>query len=582
MQKIDELYNKAANAFNAGDYEKAKQWANKCLLLDKNEFRSLNLLGAILAAEGKTEAAANAYQKSLEANPKNPQTINNLANLLAKEGELQKAINLYEHALVLDPSFVMARQNLAKTLLKMGLLNEAISEAAKCFELDSTDGFSLITLASALRQKREYEAAIEACNIALSYPQNKKDALIELGLIKQEQKLFDEALECFVRALKLDPNHAPSYCNISSILIDKGQISQAKGAIIKAFELDPNDAVNHINLGVLLKWEGKREEAKNAFNRAIELGDPRGAAKTNLGIMLMAEGDYENGLALYDYRPRTTHLNSHLPIYSGEDLENKTLLVYHEQGFGDTINFARLLKHEKLGGAKIIFSPQEPLLPLFKASTLGVSVMSQDEIVAQKPHFDYHASLIDLLKIIEIRADKIPQNINYVVTNPQKVKSFASKLDPKKTKVGIVWRGRKEYLGDMFRSIDAKLFTILKNESMQFVSLQKEFEPLDMESLKNELNILDFSEELDDFSDTAALISLLDIVISVDTSVAHLAATMQKPTWILLPLSADWRWGLNGEITPWYNKARLFRKKVGEEWGAVFEEIKEELQKTLQ
>lgn len=572
MQKTDELYNKAANAFNAGDYEGAKSWANKCLAVDKKEFRSLNLLGVILAMEGKSEAAANAYQKSLEANPRNPQTINNLANLLSKEGELQKAASLYQNAIVLDPGFLTARQNLAKTSLKLGNLDEAISEAAKCFELDSTDGSSLITLGNALRQKKEYEAALEAYTIALGYPKSQKDALIELGLLKSEQKLHDEALGYFVKVLQLDPNHAASYCNVSSILIDKGQISQAKGAIIKAFELDPNDAVNHINLGVLLKWEGKREEAKNAFAKAIELGDPKNAAKTNLGLMLMAEGDYENGFALYDYRPKTG-LICDAPAYGGEELEGKTLLVYHEQGFGDTINFARLLKHKKLSGAKIIFSPQEPLLSLFKASTLGVSVMSQDEITAQNPHFDYHTSLIDLLRTLQIRADAVPQNIDYIVADAKKAEQFASKLDTKKRKIGLVWSGNKQYLGDVLRSIDHKLFGALKNPSVQFVSLQKECEPLELETLKNQLDILDFSAELEDFSDTAALISSLDMVISVDTSVAHLAATMGKPTWILLPLAADWRWGTSGETTPWYESVKLLRKGMDEEWSDVLAKV---------
>lgn len=576
MQKTDELYNKAANAFNAGDYEGAKSFANKCLAVDKKEFRALNLLGVILAMEGKSEAAANAYQKSLESNPRNPQTINNLANLLSKEGELQKAANLYQNAIVLDPGFLTARQNLAKTSLKLGNLDAAISEAAKCFELDSTDGSPLITLGNALRQKKEYEAAEEAYTIALGYPKSQKDALIELGLLKSEQKLHDEALGYFVKVLQLDPNHAASYCNVSSILIDKGQISQAKGAIIKAFELDPNDAVNHINLGVLLKWEGKREEAKNVFAKAIELGDPKNAAKTNLGLMLMAEGDYENGFALYDYRPKTG-LICNAPYYGGEELDGKTLLVYHEQGFGDTVNFARLLKHEKLSGAKIIFSPQEPLMSLFKSSTLGATVMSQDEIMAQNPHFDYHTSLIDLLRTLEIRADAIPQNIEYIEANKEKAEQFAQKLDPKKPKIGLVWSGNKQYLGDTLRSIDHKLFAALKNPSVQFVSLQKEYDESELETLKNELGIMDFGAELADFSDTAALIASIDMVISVDTSVAHLAATMGKPTWILLPLAADWRWGVSGETTPWYKSVKLFRKAENEDWDSTLSRVASEL-----
>lgn len=576
MQKTDELYNKAVNAFEAGDFEAAKKWANECLKVDKKEFRSLNLLGVLLANEGKNEAAANAYQKSLESNPRNPQTINNLANLLSKEGELQKAKNLYKNALILEPNFLVARQNLAKTALKMGDYDEAISEAAKCFELDSTDGEALITLGNALRQKKEFVAAEEAYSIALGYPKSQKDALIELGIMKSEQKLFDEALAYFVSVLQLDPNHAASYCNISGILIDKGELSKAKGAIIKAFELDPNDPVNHINLGVLLRWEARFDEAKEAFLRAIELGDPKNAAKTNLGLLLMLFGDYENGLELYEYRPKTG-LECNVPLYAGEELVGKTILVYHEQGFGDTINFARLLKHPKLQNANIIFSPQEPLQQLFKASTLGVKVMTQDEIVAQNPHFDYHTSLIGLLRTLAIRADAIPQNIEYIKDDAAKVDFFASKLPSGKPKIGIAWRGNKEYTGDTLRSINAATFALLKNDSYTFVSLQKECEVADIELLQNELGLIDMSEYLNDFTDTSALIESLDIIITVDTSVAHLSATKGKPTWILLPSSPDWRWGIEGTSTPWYASAKLYRKAICEEWEAVFERLRADL-----
>jgi Flp pilus assembly protein TadD len=577
LQKIDELYNNAANAYEAGDMDGAKSWANKCLKIDQKEFRSLNLLGVILANEGKNEAAANAYQKSLEANPRNPQTINNLANILSKEGELQKAANLYKNAIIMDPYFTTARQNFAKTSLKLGNYDEAISESAKCFELDSTNGEPLITLGNALKNKKEFIAAEEAYKIALNYPKNKKDALIELGILKSEQKLSDEALGYFVEVLQIDPNHSGSYCNISSILIDKGELVKAKGAVIKAFELDQNDAVNHINLGVLLKWEGKYEEAKEAFLKAIELGDPKNAAKTNLGLLLMLSGDYEQGLAFYEYRPKTGIL-CNAPKYEGEDLGGKTLLVYHEQGFGDTINFARLLKHEKLKNASIIFSPQEPLQALFAASSLGVTVMSQAQIVEQNSHFDYHTSLINLLLSLHIRANNIPENVKYICDDKEKVKFFADKLPNGKQKIGIVWSGNKQYTGDILRSINATSFVALKNIPATFVSLQKEFQQEDMELLQKELGLIDLSELLVDFTDTSALIESLDLVITVDTSVAHLSAAKGKPTWILIPSVPDWRWGMSGDCTPWYDSVRLFRQTTGGNWEEVFERIKTNLQ----
>ncbi len=575
MQKTDELYAKAAQKFEIGDYEGAKKLANECLKLDNKEFRALNMLGVLLANEGKDEAAINAYEKSLESNPKNPQTINNLANLLSKSGELQKAASLYQNAIVLDPSFLVARNNFAKTALKLGRYDEAISESARSFEMDSTDGSPLITLGNALRQKKDYPAAEEAYKIALNYSgEVHKGALIELGILKNEQKLFDEAIGYFVAVLQIDPNHSGSYCNISSILIDKGEIQKAKGAIIKAFELDPNDATNHINLGVLLKWEGRYEEAKNSFAKAIELGDPKNAAKTNLGLILLAEGEYKDGFALYDYRPKKT-LECNAPLYDGSECNNKSIFVYHEQGFGDTINFARLLTHPKLQKANIIFLPQAQLYSVFKNSSLNIRTIGDSEL--QDITFDTHTSLVDLLKMLEITKDEIPQNINYINANKERTEFFVSKIKSDKKKVGIVWSGNKNYLGDVLRSIDYKLFATLKNDKVSFVSLQKEYEQVEMEYLKEHLGVLDFADELNDFADTAALIAALDMVLTVDTSVAHLAATMNKPTWVLLPSAPDWRWGLEGDKTPWYESARLFRKAQDEDWTAVIERVKTNL-----
>ncbi len=576
MQKTDELYAKAARAYESGDMEGAKTWANKCLKLDNKEFRALNLLGVILANEGKNEAAANAYQKSLESNPRNPQTINNLANIVSKSGDAIKAANLYRNAIVLDPNFIAARQNLAKTALKLENYDEAISEAAKCFGLDSSDGESLITLGSAFRGKKEFVSAEEAYTVALGYPANKKSALIELGVMKMDQKLYDEALGYFIKVLQMDPNHAGSYSNISNILIDKGELDKAKGAITKAFELNPNDSVNHINLGVLLKSEGKYEEAKEAFLKAIKLGDPKNAAKTNLALICMAHGDYEQGLELYEYRQKTDLL-CNAPRYGGEDASGKTLLVYHEQGFGDTINFARLLKHEKLENANIIFSPQGALQALFKASSLGVRVMDHEEIIAQNPHFDYHISLVGLLYALGIASPAKPKNINYICDDEAKKEFFASKLPAKKLKVGIAWKGNKDFSGDIHRSIQAANFAALKNKKYCFVSLQKEFEAEDLKILQESLGLLDMSEYLNDFTDTSALIECLDIIITVDTSVAHLAATKGKPTWTLIPSVPDWRWGLAGESTDWYDSMRLFRKSFEENWEDVLARVGGEL-----
>lgn len=612
MQKTDELYAKAAAAFENGDYEAAKKWANECLKVDKKEFRSLNLLGVLLANEGKLEAAANAYQKSLEANPRNPQTLNNLGNTYAKNNDAENALKYYKKAIEIDGSFIVGRYNMAKTLAELGRYEEATDEALKCLEQDAGFLKAYLTVGICLREQNRFEEAKEAYKRAINDPDSVVDALINLGTLAKDEKNFAESEIYLQKAVELDPNNAlgfnnlgvtlqaakkyrealeaffraiailpseTSFSNLASLLMELGEYQKAKGAILKALEINPKSVAAYVNYGVLLKWTGEYEESAKAFMHAMELDPTNMPAKVNLGILLMLFGDYEQGLALYEAREKPTIICDK-PLWSGEPLEGKTILVYHEQGFGDTINFARLLTNEAFNGAKIIFSPQDALQNIFKNSTLPCITMDHDEIERQNPHFDYHSTLISLLHILGVNKDNIPANVAYIKDDAKKVEYFKGKLQKDKIKIGIVWQGNKRYVGDTKRSVSAASFALLKDERISFVSLQKEFEKEDLEQLRESLDIADFSSDIADFSDTSALIECLDMVITVDTSVAHLAATKNKPTWILLPLAPDWRWGLSSENTPWYGSARLFRQ-TPDGWDDVFVRVKNELQKIL-
>jgi tetratricopeptide (TPR) repeat protein len=615
LRKIDELYEKAAICFDKGDFEGAKSYAQKCLKLDQKEFRVLNLLGVVLSEEGKLDSAKNAYLKSIEANPKNPQTLNNLGNMYAKTGDGASAIEYYKKAIAADGSFLTARYNLAKTLGELRYYDEAIDEAYRCLELEPSFLRAYLTIGICLKEQKHYAEAKDAYIKALQDETNVVDALINLGVLAKDEKnlaeseaylrkaaeiapnnelvfnnlgvtlhaakKYAEAIEAFFRSIAIFPQNESAFSNLSSLLMEIGDYQKAKGAILKALEINPNSVPAYTNFGVLLKWLGDYEESAKAFMKAVELDPSNTAARVNLGILLMLFGDFAQGLPLYEMREKSSVVCDK-PLWSGEELEGKTILVYHEQGFGDTINFARLLTHKAFQGAKIIFSPQDALQPLFKSSALPCITMNHEEIEAQKPHFDYHTSLVSLLFVLNITKNTIPPSIDYIAKDAKKVEFFASKIPQKPLKIGIVWQGNKQYVGDTKRSIPAQLFDKLKDERISFVSLQKEFDAEDLAHLGESIALLDFSGELNDFADTAALIAALDMVITVDTSVAHLAATMGKPTWVLLPVAPDWRWGLEGESTPWYASARLFRQAADANWDKVIEKIKGELQKTLQ
>jgi tetratricopeptide (TPR) repeat protein len=610
LQKIDELYAKAAQRFETGDYDGAKKFANECLKVDKKEFRALNLLGVLLANEGKDEAAINAYEKSIESNPKNPQTLNNIGNIYAKSNDALSAMGYYKKAIDIDGSFVTARHNLAKMLAELKRYDEAIDEASKCLEIEPNFLAPCVTIGICLKEQKRYDEAKEAYKKALQDSTSVVDALINLGVLAKDEKNYEEselylkkaielapnnalaynnlgvtlqlckkytqAIEAFFGSISLNPSNDDAFSNLAALLMDMGEYQKARGALIKAVELNPKNVFAYVNLGVLAKWMLEYGESAKMFIHALELDPTSMAARTNLGILLMLSGDYAQGLPLYESREKPT-LICDKPLWNGEKLEGKTILIYHEQGFGDSINFARLLVDKAFDGAHVIFSPQEALQKLFKTSSLPCEVMSHDEIEAQKPHFDYHISLLSLLHLLNINSDAIPKVVEYINADSAKTSEFAAKIAQDKLKVGIVWQGNRQYIGDFKRSISASTFDVLKNDKMSFVSLQKEYDTDELEHLKNSIGLLDFSDELHDFSDTAALITALDMVLTVDTSVAHLAATIGKPTWILLPSAPDWRWGVEGEKTAWYESVRLFRKAPDEEWTTVIERVRANL-----
>ena len=302
--------------------------------------------------------------------------------------------------------------------------------------------------------------------------------------------------------------------------------------------------------------------------KALQLDPSNAVAKTNLGVLLLMHGDYENGLQLYENRQLPT-LECDKPLWAGEPLEGKTIVVYHEQGFGDTIQFARLLPRLAKRALRVIFVPQPQLLCVMDEMALGVQMMSPEAFVQSAPHFDYHASLASLLLRFDIRANMLPEQFFYLNNNNEKTAKWKSRLQSfeVKTRIGFAWQGNPKHTGDKQRSAPLKAFGALaKVGGIKLICLQKELDKEAFTAFAKETNAVEFGDELHDFSDTLALINSVDVVVSVDTSVAHLAACAKKTVWLLVAAVPDWRWGLDSETTEWYDNVRLFRQQKNESW----------------
>ena len=353
----------------------------------------------------------------------------------------------------------------------------------------------------------------------------------------------------------------------------------------RALTLDPNYTAALNNLANALNWLGRLEESVEAYGRAIKLKPDYVEAFCNRAITLLRLGKLEPAWEDYEHRLKNplleiTKRGLDLPKWEGEDLTGKTILLKSEQGLGDTIQFIRYAPMVKRG-ARIVLEGHTFL------KTLLSRLPSIDQFVDDKdplPHLDCFSAMLSLPRIFKTTLENVPVGIPYLKPDPSKVaywRGELARLDGS-FRVGLCWAGRPTYKLDHFRSTTlTTLEPLARIPGVSFVSLQKGQAAVQVGTYSRSLHLFDRTSDLKDFDDTAALISNLDLVIAVDTAVAHLAAAMGKPTWILLPYSNDWRWLLDRDDSPWYPSVRLFRQERNGDWTPVMKQIVEALDATV-
>jgi Glycosyltransferase family 9 (heptosyltransferase) len=295
-------------------------------------------------------------------------------------------------------------------------------------------------------------------------------------------------------------------------------------------------------------------------------------------------GHFEQGLRQYEWRKK---LNEPMgvrsypqPVWLGEEnVAGKTLFVYREQGLGDTIQFCRYAKLVEARGAKVIMSVQQPLCGLLKQISPTIRVLKPNE---EPTEFDYHCPLLSLPLALGTRLETIPREQQYLKSDEELRSIWSARLLPKtKPRIGVVWSGSATNKRDYYRSIELQQFLAIFSLDAEWICLQKEISEKDFARLRQLGRIAFFGDDLRDFSDTAALLDLMDLVITIDSSVAHLAGAMGKPVWILLPYNPDWRWLLDRNDSPWYPSARLFRQQQNGNWATVIDQVKNQLRSVI-
>lgn len=536
----NELYLKAANFFNNNQIDDAKKFALKAINKDKNNSASLNLLGSIAFINKEHEIAKNFFEKAIIADKLNSLAYNNLGKLFTELKNYDRAQEAFMQSISLSPNILDPYFNVACLFLEEKKYSEAKEFFLKTLDIDSSFDKSYLSL----------------------------------GIIEKELKNYDAAIMYLTLAIKYNLGNALAFSNLANTLFELEQFERAKAAAFKSIELDPNSSICYSNLAIILNACGDTQNAAKCLQKAYELEPDNKKIATNFALTLLSLNDYKNGLKLFRQRD-ISRLVCDKPVWNGEDLSGKTVVVYAEQGLGDTINFARFLT--KLNASKVYFIPQDALLSLFEKSSLNINTISKNEFLHSNIEFDYHCALFDIMDICQI--DKPIPNINFINCNAKKQAFFNSFLSDKKLKIGIAWQGNKNHINDKFRSCKLSDFSkIATLENVQLVSLQKDVEKDEILAFKNEHELLGFSDSLTDFEDTASLIASLDMVICIDTSVAHIAATLNKPVWLLCHINPDWRWhALNN--AKWYDSVTIYKKQEMLNWADVFSAIIQELKK---
>jgi tetratricopeptide (TPR) repeat protein len=584
MAAYDETLALADRYRQLGNLSEAGRLYEQLLQAEPQRAELWSDLGTVLQDQGKLDEAVACYRRALKLEPKLAALHFNLGNALKIQGNRDDAIASYCRAIEIDPNFAAACFNLGVTCQELELLDKAIRHYRRAIELQPELAVAHSNLGDVLQEEGKYDEAIACYRRALAIAPQDAKACNNLGNAFREQEQFPQALACYGQALERNPAYAEAHSNLGSVFQKLGKLDEALACYARALELNPNFAQGYTNLGTALEEQGQLNEAYACQCRALELNPNDVEAHVNRGMLLLLAGAFDSGWQEYEWRWKLRELRGQFspqPQWQGEPLAGRTILLHAEQGLGDTLQFVRYLAIVKDLGATTLLSCPESLHRLL-GSCRGI-----DRLVSagqNPPPHDIQAALLSLPRILKTTMSSIPASVPYLSADAALIASWAEKLGERPPlRIGIHWHGRMGLGAFRKRDIPLEQFRPLtKLPGVQLVSLQKSS---GISPELASLGVFDPGENLDSqggaFMDTAAIMANLDLVISSDTSVPHLAGALGVPIWLTLPLVPDWRWLLDRGDSPWYPTMTLFRQPRAGDWTAVFHQINTALQEKL-
>ena len=549
----------------------------------RSDPRAAKLVAAGVAHHqaGQLGEAETLYRDALAAQPDNADALHLLGVLASQIGRHEDAVDLIGRAIAQigelggDNSHFHA--NLGLALAGLNRFDEALASYERALTARADYAEALCHRGDALRQLGRLDEALASYDQALAARPDYAAAWSDRGNVLKAMRRFDEALASYDRSLVLRPDFAGALSNRAVTLQALERLDEALASADRALAREPASIEALINRAGVLQELRRFDEALAAYDRAVALAPKNAAARANRALLLLLTGDFAQGWPAYEWRRKLPGWDGRVfaePAWSGEDIAGQQLLLHAEQGFGDTIQFVRYAPLVAARGAQVTLAVQPPLVPLLAGLPGGAVIADRDPL----PPFDRHCPLMSLPRIFATTIDTIPGGVPYVAAPTERISAWAPRLPRDGLRVGLAWSGHPANTKNHERSIPfARLAPLLAVAGTRFVSLQKVVRAADAEAFGPCDNIVDLSADLHDFADTAAVIAQLDLVITVDTAVAHLAGAMGRPVWVLLSRTPDFRWLIDRDTSPWYPSARLFRKAGADTWDAVVARVAAEL-----
>jgi tetratricopeptide (TPR) repeat protein len=550
MATVAEALNIALKHHQSGNLRQAEAIYRQVLAVEPDNAQALHFLGVAELQMGQPGPAVEHIERACQLDPFNATYHGNLGSAYGTQGRYDKAVESLKTALRCDANFVDAHNNLGAALSKLGKHDEA---------------------ATAIRKAIKLRPAMVSAHI-------------NLGNVLQEQGKLEEAIASYRQALRLEPDNADARYNLGLAVSKRGDYAAAEENYRHALRINPRNADALNNLGNALREQGRFADSLKCYEEALALRPDLAQARKNRGMAWLRLGDWQRGWDEYEWRWRCDDSPPHgfkQPLWDGSPLEGRTILLHTEQGLGDAIQFLRYVPLVKQRGGTVLLQCQGALMKLFDRARGVDQLLPRGE---RLPPYDVYAPLLSLPHLLKAHDPAAAGSVPYLFADPGLRDDWRRELDIiGGRRIGINWQGNPSHAKDAQRSLPLKHFLRLAElPDVRLISLQKNAGVEQLRELKDPRLVLDLGSRLDEehgaFMDTAAVLPSLDLVVTSDTALAHLAGALGVKVWVVLPFSPDWRWLLDRDDSPWYPTMRLFRQRQPGDWAEVFERIASELE----